>query len=495
MSIDSFFGNLKKLLASKWFFYGAVAWFTLGALWIALTSIYPMAFDEAWHFGLIQIYAQHWLPFGIARTADMVQYGAATADPSYLFHYLMSFPYRLMHVAGMSDQAAIIGLRIIDIAFFVSSLFVFRWALRLIPVGRATTNAILALITLIPVSSLLAAQLNYDNLLMLLVALTLLLTVRLHNGLARDKRLNVSSFWWLVFTMLVGGATKYAYLPIALVTAIFVLAWTIRTPDAIKRFLSDNNKLSSRTKLGFAVLVMIGGAFMMRDVANVINYHTINPSCDSLFSISDCSANGPWNRNHQLALNVSPVFQPKGYADYMVEDWVPGMAMRLFFTLAGPTNGYDTRQPLIVPIAIYDILVVMSVLSFVWYSARLLRKYPIYWYLLLTIIFYSFILSASVYSTYRVTNTPVAINGRYLLPLTPFIGVLMAAGLYEIAKKIRLTKYLGVLISVILLVLAIQGGGAATYAVLAEPSWFFGGIGQQLAGFLKSLLSVFTIIS
>ena len=83
-------------LGSRIFFAGILTVFVLQALWFALSALYPMAFDEEVHFGIINIYAHQWSPFLAGQPAGADSFGAIARDPSYLFHYLMSFPYRLL---------------------------------------------------------------------------------------------------------------------------------------------------------------------------------------------------------------------------------------------------------------------------------------------------------------------------------------------------------------------------------------------------------------
>src|ERR1700722_8925502 len=69
--------------------------FVIESVWIAVSAGFPMAFDESFHFGIIKLYAKQWSPFFSHQPAGGNAYGALTADPSYLYHYLMSFPYRV----------------------------------------------------------------------------------------------------------------------------------------------------------------------------------------------------------------------------------------------------------------------------------------------------------------------------------------------------------------------------------------------------------------
>src|SRR4051812_32904691 len=99
-----------KFLSSRKFFYATIVLLVLESLWIALTARYPQPFDEQVHFGLIQLHAQSWLPFFTNQPTGADAYGAVVRDPSYLYHYLMSFPYRLLAHATSSEAAQIIGL-------------------------------------------------------------------------------------------------------------------------------------------------------------------------------------------------------------------------------------------------------------------------------------------------------------------------------------------------------------------------------------------------
>src|SRR5579872_6980280 len=86
----------RQILSSNKYFIGLVLFFICEALWIAFSGHYPMAFDEDFHFGVIKIYAHHISPFLSHQPANADEFGAIFRDPSYLYHYLMSFPYRLI---------------------------------------------------------------------------------------------------------------------------------------------------------------------------------------------------------------------------------------------------------------------------------------------------------------------------------------------------------------------------------------------------------------
>src|SRR3954469_13979749 len=114
--------KIKRLYAavsSDKFFWGVVILLVVQALWIALSGRYPMAYDEDFHLGVIRLYSHHLSPFWNGHPAGGDAFGAVARDPSYLYHYLMSFPYRLISFITSSQMAQVLVLRFINIGLFV----------------------------------------------------------------------------------------------------------------------------------------------------------------------------------------------------------------------------------------------------------------------------------------------------------------------------------------------------------------------------------------
>ena len=107
--------RLPVLIGSRWFWRISLGLFVLQASYIALTGLYSMAFDEYYHFGIIQAYSKVWLPWLVRQPPGPAELGAVTTDASYLFHYMMSFPYRIIELLTDSRMAQIITLRLIDV--------------------------------------------------------------------------------------------------------------------------------------------------------------------------------------------------------------------------------------------------------------------------------------------------------------------------------------------------------------------------------------------
>src|ERR1039458_4153936 len=154
--------SINRLIGSRRFFLFILLFFIFEAVWIALSAVYPQAFDEDFHFGLIQIYSHHWLPFLSSQPPHANAYGAVARDPSYLYHYLMSFPYRLIahFVHGVIGQ--VILLRLINVGLFAGGLILLRRVLLRVGASPQLTNVSLLLFVLIPIAPQMAAEINYD---------------------------------------------------------------------------------------------------------------------------------------------------------------------------------------------------------------------------------------------------------------------------------------------------------------------------------------------
>ncbi len=491
--------RLTAFLRSDWAFYVPLGLFVLSVAWVAISSIYPMAFDEEFHYGLIKIYATSWLPYGIQHTSDMAQFGAATADPSYLFHYLMSFPYRVLASLGLSDTAIIVVLRLLNLGFIVSGLVVFRKAIRSAGVSKTVTNIGLWLLMLIPVFIMLAAQINYDNLLFLVVAWSILLIVDMTKQTRKTGVIPLLSTWLLAVAILIGISIKYAFLPIALALFIWSVGLAIvsfrRQKKSLRIFgrtlTSQLASFSKWTLSGLICISILSIFFASHYIVNRTTYGHAIPSCEHVFTEDECSAYGPWNRNRLYISERDQSFKPLSYPEYMAVEWFPGMTERLTFALAGKTNDFQTKPALPVVVFGYVLLTVIGLVCFVIQAA----KRNITWFGWLTVLLtgvYAGVLSLQLYGDYVETARPVAINGRYLLLLLPLAGIVLLQSTVTVFKKVP--THIKVAIGMgIVAVLLIGGAGVSTYIVQSEPHWFWPGFGQTSQTIFKNVLSALVL--
>src|ERR1044071_4545924 len=117
-----FIDMLTRTMGSRRFFWVVLGFFVFESLWIGLSAVYPMAFDEEFHLGVIRIYSQQWSPFLASQPENANQFGALVTDPSYLYHYLMSFPYRLIAVITDNLMVQVILLRLFNVGMMTCSV-------------------------------------------------------------------------------------------------------------------------------------------------------------------------------------------------------------------------------------------------------------------------------------------------------------------------------------------------------------------------------------
>ncbi len=444
-------------LGSKRCFYLIAALFVIEALWIALSGRYPMAFDEDFHLGIIRLYAHHISPFWGGNPPGADALGPVARDPSYLYQWLMSFPYRL--------SSNVIFLRIINIGLFAACLPLYRRLLLKTGASRAIVHFCLALFVLIPVVPLLAAQINYDNLFLPLAALSLLLAVSFSEQL-RHKRLDLKSLLWLAVIATLACLVKYAFLPIALVIAIYlaVLLWRTRHELSIQMPPKRTVWLLS------ALLVVSLGLFGQRYAVNLERYHKPVPNCDEVLSAQQCTAYGPWNRDHKYA-QIKPA---DATASPLVfgADWFYGMWFRTFFAVDGPGSGFATRGPFVMPAIGAIVFSITALTATVMAWRRVCRCYDerVLWLFVAVTITYTAILWLNEYHSFLQTGQPVALNGRYLLPVIPLLLIILALGT-NVYLRSRTQLKLALVAATLLCML--WGGGMLTYVLRSNDAWYW----------------------
>lgn len=468
--------QILRVLRSPKFFVAILVLFVLQALWIALSAAYPMVFDENTHFGIIQLHAQQLSPVFTQQPPNSGFAGALTRDPSYLFHYFLSFPYRL--IANLTDSlmAQVIFLRLFNIAFFATGLVLFRKLLLRTKVSPALIHVTLLFLILTPVVPLLAGQINYDNLLFPVAAGMLLLAISITNTLRVKHKFPISKILVFLTVGMLGCLVQFAYLP------VFAGGFTWLVWELFFALRSKKLKPMRDIKLYFSVtswpkillvsipfLVAFSLFFHMYGI-NVLRYHHLTPRCDQVLTKAECSLNGGWQRNYTAYLNNDGVdANPALYA----ASWSYRMLVATFYTSSGgasPTAWYLSVNPL--PVIFYTALVVLlgGIVLIVRYNRALFRGHPYLGGLVFVSLFYCLALWLINYQDFVRLGEKVAINGRYLfpviLPLMLLVGVAynkLLSG--RVAFKIGLFG--------IVLVLFLQGGGALSYITSSNPGWYW----------------------
>jgi len=444
--------------------------FLLEALWFVCSARYPMAFDENYHFGLIQLHAQQWLPFFTTQPNNASAYGAIVRDPSYLYHWLMSFPYRLISLCTHNLVAQVIFLRLINVGLFASGIVLYRRVIRQLGVSAGLSNSLFAVFILIPVVPFLAAHINYDNLLFVAMPLTALLALRLVGHL-KAKRVDAATVLALFVVLLLSSLVKYAFLPVLAITVLFLLwrLWCGRLlgSKGVRSFVDSLRELSHlRQALLLVACLLSVGLFAERYAANTVQYHNPVPACDVVISQDECSQYGPYGRDRTLASQKPDTFHANPLV--YVGQWLYGMWYRLFFAI---NYDYATAPPLVVISVLSILLAMLLVVGVVIRFRRVFEERPERQLVLWLIIGYILVLFTDGFRAYAKTGQPVAINGRYLIPLLPFLfafGGLAWALLLRGRSAVK-----SVAASLVVAVFLLQGGGTMTFIVRSGDTWMW----------------------
>lgn len=112
------------------------------------------------------------------------------------------------------------------------------------------------------------------------------------------------------------------------------------------------------------------------------------------------------------------------------------------------------------------------------YAKRLWRR-PTLRIFALVIALYIAALGGQNFLDYIHTGYPVAIHGRYLLPILPLIYIIVGLAFCEALGGGVKPRLLSVaarkasLAGLAMLVLLFEGGGFVTYIIRSDPSWFW----------------------
>jgi hypothetical protein len=466
--------KILRVLASPRFFKAVLALFAIESVWIAVSAAYPMVFDENTQFGVIQLYAHHLSPVWAHQPAGADFAGPLTREPSYLYQYLMSFPYRLLAHFTSSQMTQIVCLRLISAALFGWALILFRRLLLKTRVSSAIANVALLFFVLTPVVPLLAGQINYDNLVMPVAALTLLWAIDIHDRLARGE-LPVGRLALLAALCMFGSLVQFEFLPIFLAVVLWlgISAWRQREdlprPKPALRAAWRNSSRLTKVACGLPLLLMTGLFIEMYGV-NVVKYHNPTPACNQVMSAQHCAGYAAWERDqvalaHKAPVNPSPI--------HYGASWTYRMFIALFYTSSGGASKeayYLSINPLPVVFVTALAVCLLGVVLVIAYHRQIFSRYKYLGFLVFVCLVYAGMLWLRNYADYLHVGQKIAINGRYLLPIA-LPAMLLIALAYRQLLLNRDHLKLGLVAAVF--VLFLQGGGVVSYITASNKNWYW----------------------
>ena len=465
---------IRKVLSSNKFFILILVFFGIESALIALTAAYPQAFDENFHFGIIKVYSHYISPYLTSQPPNANAYGALARDPSFLFQYLMSWPYRLIEIFVKTQIYQIVILRFIDIAFFAGGLYFFRKVLLKFKISKALANLTILLFILIPIVPQLAGQINYDDLLFLLVPLNVLLSFRIIDEL-KNKKANFVTIGGLLILATLTSLVKYAFLPIYLAIVIILIYQVFKNFKKLRIFFKSLLNSFVKTNLILKIVLILFiilslGTIAQRDGYNLVRYHAIAPSCSKILSHKECSSYSVWKANferHQEVVKGKAV--PSTNIVFYLGQWLYWMWYRLFFAINGPAQEFKNYPPLPLPSAIGAILGLYGIFILIRYIKKILKNDDYAQLLFLISLIYIIALIIQGYVTYKYTAVLENMNGRYLIPMLILLLALVLKGSYYLFKS---KPFLKTILALVVLVLFLQGGGALTYIIRSDDSWY-----------------------
>ncbi len=485
--------KIVAFLGSAFFFWGVWVVSIFQSMWLAITARYPMAFDEAYHYDVIRLHAKQWSPIFLEQPAGKAPYGALVRDPSYIYHYLMSLPYRLFSSLGLGEHMTIVSLRFISLTMFAYGLFLFRKLLQKTHASDAAINTAILFFIMIPTVPLLAGELNYDSLQFPLIAAAMLLTISFTESL-KCKKFDTTRLALIIIIAIAGTLNKFTYLPVLLALALYIGFITAKfyvgnKKQTVRVVRKDWQGLSALRRRALSIgLAAAFGLFIWSYGVNIALYRNPVPPCHNVLGVERCNASSTWDRNYKSAAankGVSPNPIP------FVYNWLNGMHYRLFFTINGESGPgrYDNHTAPVITITA-GVLAGFGALLLLWYGRRILHGDQAFVFMLFVALIYFATVMGRNYSDFLHLGQMLAINGRYLQPLLlPVILVLIASYQWAFAKMPAVK--LGILAGSFLLFLS--GGGITGFIHYSDTNWYFENqpFILQLNNFAKKLIAPF----
>jgi len=469
-----FESSLLKFLASKKFFLIIMLLFILQSGWIAVSAQYPLIYDEGYHVGAINAYEGNLLPFISHQNESDSGLGDITRYGSYLYHYVMSFPARIIDWLHGSLYVKIEILRWLNIGIFAVALLYMYQLLFKLGFSRKNANITILAVTMIPITTYVAATINYDSMFLLFIMVHLVAAIRLYELRYSDAKTLVA----YISTGILGSLTKYSFLPIFMATFLvsLVILWHQRDmKQACKRLLASI-RAQSRTWqviLGVVTIVVLG-LFAERYGYNVVAYRSVNPDCGRIHSVQSCEQWGPWRRNYVLDVEYpDDKLSAQGAVKFFVNTWYDSIIRNS--TLIGGTavqEGYVTHALSSQLSLKWLYLTVVGCVSFAFLAAVALIKSKRLVIVLAAVIAYLISFFMLNYSDFSKLGEPVAVQARYVLWIAPVIISLtiytLSSLFMSLYKKAPGMRTLVVLAAFIVMM---QFGGIMTYWLKYQPSW------------------------
>jgi hypothetical protein len=454
--------KVRTFVGGKRFFVCIVVLVLVQGLWF-MASIKPKMFDEPRHTMFITKYTERLNPFISQQSPDWDSLGEVTRDPNYLFYYLMSFPARLVAIFTDSFIVRVTVLRAIVLGIFIVGLVLWRRLFRALGLSDSVSNVTLLFLVLTPTIAPLPAAVNYDGVVFAVTALFLLWSVRI----LKSKKPDALQLARLVAVGLIACLIKFTFIAVILPVFLLLGFYLAKNhgknllPDVWKSFLGLDLPLRMGVTLGLLIAV---GLFIERPVMNIVKHRNIAPACQDFISEERCTIDPVAERNQKLLKEKPAGFMPLSPPDYALLLWIPSM-------ITTQTRVASETSPTLPMQFLFYLFAIGGVVLVVYYLGGLKKKDRALIVLVIVTLIYSAVLFMENYQAYITYAAPLAMNGRYLLPVMPIFLALVAQavkGLAGVRYRTLLTSGL-----IVLLITFSQGGGIVMSVLTADDTYYW----------------------
>lgn len=417
---------IRSQLKSAKLFCIIVGIFASVSLYLAVSKDFPGVFDEAYHFALIDFYSGKLSPFIASQPYELSIVGDATRMSSYLSHYLLGFFQWIVKFFIHDTFTQVVLLRIVNVTIVISALVLFRIFLVRLTKSRLVADVSIALYCLIPVTTQLASTINYDNWILLCVALSILLAQKIFEDISSSHTVPLDKLVIFISVLGFSSLIKFTFLPIAVTLAFGVFTAILTALLFRDKTRAKFIRFSHRQMLlPLCLLLVASGLMMERYGYNLLKYNSFQPDCSVVQSTELCMNYGPWARNYGLALSAQQEeFDVRSLQGYFVNLWLPISTQGLSYFGANDTMTSLSR------IVHSVVSVVVGILSLGMGTYLLkARKHTMQVAIYAASFVYILVLLVYNYTEYTQLHQPIAIQGRYLLPLMIPLGAMGVMGI------------------------------------------------------------------
>ncbi len=353
----------------------------------------------------------------------------------------------------------------------------FNKLLRLAKVSACIRHMVILIFTLIPLVPFTAANVNYDSLVFLLLPTMLYMTLK---SLQKGKR----QVLWVIGALTTGAfacLVKFSVLPILLAITIFIAVGLYRQHrgQILPRLWKQLRTAPVWIVAGVLTMAFLAaGLFVERYGVNLVTYHRLEPACRQLHSKKQCAQYTVINRNYQwkkrFEENPHPLLSPPIYT---VGYFIPHTFNDFFVTAAYTGGKVALYQPIgkleasggnaflkYTSWAIFIVSIILVIATWRRVKYKQLRNL-----FLLVMAIYITALWIQIYQSYLELGTPVAAQGRYMIPLLIPIFTMVALALNQIIRQTKIK----LAICILALLILTQGGGVMSYIVYSKPNWYW----------------------